>query len=198
MPIDINVLKELMAVDYSLSGPLSHVEDVPMPEPWDQRTMRSLSHIPKTRRGRKTSEEWVTEMRMAWRHIDDEHWLEKSWLADLPQVQTLAASKHGGRSIGKGLALQELLRKAVFEAQQYTTDERTHEVLLKYPRVPMGEIAKQFDVTREQLSRACSAKAAGLVVRAFQVLLSKPRQDLLKGVVITSQHRTLSSVKPPK
>lgn len=148
-------------------GPLSQVENVVFGEPFQATSVQS-GRRGVAKRGPKSASEWVTEMRNAWSQVDDEEKLVESWLAALPQVQRLAAYKYGGRSIGKGLALQELLKKAILEAQQYETDEKTREVLLIFPYMKAKEIAAKFGLRREHFSRKYSRNAARLVTRAFQ------------------------------
>jgi hypothetical protein len=174
MPLDINILKELLVVDYS-KGPLFHVEDVVIPEPLEIRPKTENNFRIKSTRGRRSAEKWLAEIRKVWRQINDEEKLGESWLSGLAQIQNLAASKYGGSQVGRGLALQEILRKAIVEAQKYTTDERIKELLMKYPRIKMEKIAGQFGLkSREHFSRLYVRKAAALIVRAFQVILSQP------------------------
>jgi hypothetical protein len=170
---DIKTIEEILSVDYSRTGPLKHVENVPIPEPIARLGRKSIPRM-KGKRGPKSDKEWVNEMRKVWRYIDDEEKLDRSWLTYLPQVQNLAGSSYGGRSVGRGRALQTLLRKAVIEAQKYTTDKKILEVLSKYPRVKMKELASQFGLkSREHFSRNYARKATILVVRAFQLLLAR-------------------------
>jgi hypothetical protein len=158
-----------------VSGPLKHVEEVEFPEPISSISKSRIDKQKISNRGRKSSEKWLTEIRRTWRYIDEEDKLSESWLAKLPQIQNLAASRYGGKELGRGLALQEVLRKAIIEAQKYSANQKIQGVLAKYPRVKMKEIAGQFGlISREHFSRNYGRKAAVLVVRAFQLLLAQP------------------------
>jgi len=91
----------------------------------------------------------------------------------LSKIQDLAVSKYGGKSVGKGLALQELLTKAVSEAQKYDMDEKTREVLSKFPQFSMKQIAVSFGLSREHFSRLYGTRAARLVTITFQRILDR-------------------------
>lgn len=104
--------------------PLKHVEDIVLPDPWPPFPLRIRRKHTKSRRGPKSIKDWTKEVRRVWGYLDDEEKLSESWLALLPPVQKLAASNYGGRTIGSGLALQELLNKALIEAQQYDMEDK--------------------------------------------------------------------------
>jgi hypothetical protein len=175
MPLDIKTIKEILSIDYSQTGPLAQVEDLIIPEPIEITPKAKNNLGMKSTRGRRSGEEWLAEIRKVWRYINEEDKLGESWLSRLPQVQDLAESKHSGRLVGRGLALQELLMEAITEARKCTTDKKIQEILLKYPSVKMKDIAGNFGLkSREHFSRLYGRKAAVLIVRAFQLLLSQP------------------------
>jgi hypothetical protein len=123
--IDAKTLERLLRL--GSDGPLKpeDVEDVILPEPWSPPLIKTRTKPMGLKRGPKSMKEWETEIRRIWGHLDDEDELAKSWLAQLPAVQKLAASNYGGRTIGCGLALQELLKKALGEVRQYDVERGT-------------------------------------------------------------------------
>lgn len=85
MEVRPEVLEELLRV--GSNGPLKNVEDVILPDPWPPIASHNHSDRTKLRRGPKSFKEWVREVRWAWRHVNDEEQLAKSWLSLLPPVQ---------------------------------------------------------------------------------------------------------------
>jgi len=129
-------------------------------------------HDARHKRGPKSFGEWVKEVRIAWRHLDSEELLAESWLASLPPVQNLAASEYGGRSIDKGVVLQQFLKKALAEAQSLEVDEKTHALFVKYPKDNITAIAGQFGLSREHFSREYVSKAARLLTKILQRVMN--------------------------
>lgn len=86
MELDPKALEELLRID-PRSGPLTEVEEIAIPEPWPPISAQSVPQGPKVKRGPKPIEDWLHEIRSAWRHIDEEDKLAESWLASLPQVK---------------------------------------------------------------------------------------------------------------
>ncbi|MBA7638106.1 hypothetical protein ES703_45757 [subsurface metagenome] len=111
--IDPEVLDKLLS--RIPDEPLRNVEGVVFPEPLPRFHMPRGLKSRGNKRGPRSRENWNEEIRRVWGHLYDEKELEKSWLAQHPVVQKLAASEHGGRTIGSGLALQALLKKALVD-----------------------------------------------------------------------------------
>jgi len=166
MTIDPEELKLLLKVN---DGPLKNVEDVILPEPLASNKRRQTG----PRRGPKSLDEWLAEIRRIWGYLRDIDELSKSWIASLQAVQDLAASRYGGRTIGQGLALQELLKKALVEVQQYDMEDKTREILKRFPDMKMREIAFQLDIDRSQMSRNYTRKAVSLLTKAFQRIIDR-------------------------
>ena len=121
----------------------------------------------------KSLDEWLAEIRRIWGYLRDIDELSKSWIASLPAIQDLAASRYGGRTIGQGLALQELLKKALIEVQQYDMEDKTREILKRFPDVKMREVASQLDIDRSQMNRNYTRKAVSLLTKAFQRIIDR-------------------------
>ena len=166
-------LKKLLNTDFSLMGPLSRVEEVVLPEPWPPISKSAARSYHGDRRGPKSFGEWQNEIRKAWGRIDDEEYLAQSWLASLRKVQDLAIDKYGGGSIGRGLALQEYLARAVSEAKKYDVDEKTRRILEQFPQFSITQIAVSFSLSREHFSRLYGTRAARLVTITFQRILDR-------------------------
>lgn len=169
--IDIapEVLVKLLSPGYH-ANQLKDVEEIviselPLISPHD------YSKGKRSRRGPKSPEDWVSEIRKCWRNLDDVDKLARSWLAFSPQIQRIAVSKYGGGIDGRGKALKELLTQALSEAKQYNTDEKTHAILSKYPDVNKTKIADEFDMSREQFSRGYVSKANKILTKAFLDIL---------------------------
>jgi len=168
--IDPEVLERLLRLDFN--GPLEHVEeivisDVPLISP------RRYSKRKKGRRGPKSFDEWVSEVRRCWTNLYDEDKLARSWIAFTPRVQKISVSKYGGGIVGRGKALKELLTQAVLEAKQYDNDEKTSAVLSKYPHITKTEIAAEFGMTREQFSRSYVSKATKILTVTFLRIIGR-------------------------
>ena len=154
-------------------GPLKNVEEIIFPEPLPR------FHIPRrlkssnSKRGPKSIEDWNKEVRSVWGHLYDTEELEKSWLAQLPTIQKLAASEHGGRTIGSGLALQALLKKALEEVLKYDMEDQTKAVLTYFPKMKIKDIASQVDLDRSSLSRRYVSRAVNLLTVVFQRLTDR-------------------------
>ncbi len=99
--------------------------------------------------------------------------LEKSWLAQLPVVQKLAAKEHGGRTIGSGLALQAVLKQALIEVQEYDIEAQTRVILTDFPTKKIVEIASLLKLDRSYLSRRYVTRAMNLLTVAFQRLIDR-------------------------
>ena len=169
--IDPEVIMKLLS--QIPDGPLKNVEEIVFPEPLPHfRKSRRLENS-KNRRGPKSIEDWNKEIRYAWGHLYDTERLEKSWLAQLPVAQKLAASEHGGRTIGSGLALQALLKKALEEVQKYDMEAQTKTVLTYFPKMKIKDVASQVDLDRSSLSRRYVSRAVNLLTVAFQRLTDK-------------------------
>ena len=166
-------MKEFLNADFPRMGLLSEVEEIVLPEPWPSISKSTAKRYQGDRRGPKSFSKWQNEVRKAWGQINDEEYLAQSWLTSLSKIQDLAVSKYGGKSVGKGLALQELLTKAVSEAQKYDMDEKTREVLSKFPQFSMKQIAVSFGLSREHFSRLYGTRAARLVTITFQRILDR-------------------------
>ncbi len=141
----------------------------------------SYSKGKRVRRGLKSPEDWVSEIRKCWTNLDELDKLARSWLAFLPQIQRIAVSKYGGGIDGRGKALQELLTQALSEAKQYKTDEKTHAVLSKYPDVDKTKIADEFHMSREQFSRVYVSKANKILTKAFMDIVHRLGKASLHG-----------------
>jgi hypothetical protein len=148
-------------------GPLKKIEGVLLPEPLRPIKLPGISNQASPKRGPRSPEDWISEIRTCWQHMDDLDRLAGSWLASLPQVQRMAVSKYGGGVDGKGKALQALLTQALSEARQYKADEKTHAVLSKYPAVEKIQIAKELHISREQFSRNYVSKANKILTNIF-------------------------------
>jgi phage baseplate assembly protein W len=99
--------------------------------------------------------------------LEDEKKLSESWLALLSPVQKLAATSYGGRTMGSGLALHELLNKALMEAQQYNMEDQTREMFKNFPRLTITEIASKSGLDRSHFSRRYRTRATELLTKAF-------------------------------
>lgn len=169
--IDPEVIMKLLS--QIPDGPLKTAEEIVFPEPL------SRFHIPRSlksrgkKRGPRSKEDWNKEIRRVWGHIFDEKELENSWLAQHPVVQKIAASEHGGRAIGSGLALQALLKKALVDAQEYDMEAQTQEILTNFPKMGINEIASQLKLDRSYLSRRYVTRAVNLLTKAFQRLVDR-------------------------
>ncbi|MBU2535377.1 MAG: hypothetical protein KKD83_04315 [Chloroflexi bacterium] len=169
--IDPEVLNKLLS--QIPDGPLKNVEEVIFPEPLPHfRIPRRLKNS-KSKRGPKSIEDWNKEVRSVWGHLYDTEELEKSWLAQLPTIQKLAASEHGGRTIGSGLALQALLKKALEEVLKYDMEDKTKAVLTYFPKMKIIDIASQVGLERSSLSRRYVSRAVNLLTVAFQRLTDR-------------------------
>ena len=156
------------------NGPLKHVGDVVLPEPWPPFPHIRLKHT-KSKRGPKSKKDWISEVRKVWGYLEDEKKLSESWLALLLAVQRLAACDYGGRTIGSGLALQELLNKALIEAQKYDMEDQTREMLNNFPRLTITEIASRTGLNRAHFSRRYVTRATELLTKAFLRVIDRPK-----------------------
>jgi hypothetical protein len=185
---DSEVIKKLLAS--VPSGQPEEVGDVELPEPWLPSQvcslLKALPHGKGTKRGPKSDKEWNAEIRKAWGHLHDEIKIAESWLASLEAVQDIAASRHGGRTIGQGLALQELLKKALVEVQQYDMEEKTREILRRFPDMKMKKIASQLGLDRSQVSRNYTRKAVSLLTKAFQRVIDQANSAPSKNLPSSS------------
>lgn len=168
--VDPEVLERMLRIGNE--GPLRTVEelvisDIPVISP---------HHLPKRkgeRRGPKSLEEWISEIRRCWTYCNDEDKLAGSWIAFVPQVQKISVSKYGGGLVGRGRAMKELLAQALQEAKKHNTDEKTLAVLSKYPHVKKREIADEFGMTREQFSRSYVSKATKILTITFLSIIGR-------------------------
>jgi len=165
------VLVKLLSPGYH-ANQLKDVEEIviselPLISPHD------YSKGKKGRRGPKSPEDWVSEIRKCWTNLDDVDKLARSWLAFSPRIQRIAISKYGGGIDGRGKALKELLTQALSEAKQYNTDEKIHAILSKYPDLNKRKIADEFHMSREQFSRGYVSKANTILTRAFLDILHR-------------------------
>lgn len=169
--IDPEVLMKLLS--RIPDEPLKNVEEVILPEPLPRFHIPRRLKSSRSKRGPKSIEDWNKEIRSVWGHLYDTEELEKSWLAQLPVVQKLAASEHGGRTIGSGLALRALLKKALIEVQQYDMEAQTRVILTNFPKMKIVEIASQLKLDRSYLSRRYVTRAINLLTMAFQRLIDR-------------------------
>ena len=165
--------KALLKLVSNVSGPLKHVEDVKLPEPLSPITPTSHPAKTNSKRGPKSIEDWTREVRKAWGNLYDVDELGKSWLAQLPVVQKLAAGKYGGRMIGSGQALQYLIKQALTLCQQYDMENETQEILKNFPKLKIVEIASKLGINRSYLSRRYMTKATSLLTKAFQRVIDQ-------------------------
>ena len=165
--------KALLKLLSIASGPLEYVEEVKFPEPLSP--LSPTAHLKQTsnKRGPKSKEDWMKKVRRDWGNMNNEEKLAESWLAQLPAVQKLAASKYGGRTIGSGLALQELLKKALAESQQYEMENQTREILNNFPKMSILEIASKLGIDRSYLSRRYVTRATSLLTKSFQRVIDR-------------------------
>ena len=163
----------LLKLISNVSGPLKNVQDVKFPEPLSP--ISPTSHPIKTnsKRGPKSSEDWTREVRKAWGNLYEVDELGKSWLAQIPAVQKLAASKYGGRMIGGGQALQYLLNQALTLCQHYEMENGTLEILKNFPKIKIVDIASQLGINRSYLSRRYMTKATSLLTIALQRVIDQ-------------------------
>lgn len=169
--IDPEVLEEFLS--RVPDGPLRNVEEIILSEPIPRFHMPRRLKSRGNKRGPRSRENWNEEIRRIWGHLFDEKELEQSWLAQHPVVQKLAASEHGGRTIGSGLALQALLKKALVDVQQYDMEAQTREILMNFPKMRINEIASQLELDRSYLSRRYVTRAVNLLTKAFQRLIDR-------------------------
>jgi hypothetical protein len=169
--VDPEVMKKLLSS--VPDGPLKDVEDVLLPEPWPPNQLPGISKHTASKRGPKSQKEWTSEVRRVWGNLHDEEKLAKSWLATLPPIQNLAASTYGSRTTGQGLALQELLKKALAEVQKYDMEDQTREILKSFPNMKMRDIASKLGLDRSHVSRDYTTKAVGLLTKTFQRVIDK-------------------------
>ena len=153
------------------NGPLKHVENVVIPDLLDCLPGLASAAPAASKRGRKSSNEWRQEMRRAWGNRDREGKLQESWLASLPPVQRLAASKYGGAYPARGMALRELLKEAQRDAEQYVSDTRIRTLLQEYPDITVKNLGEKFGLSREHVSRHYLPIAVNYLTLAFQRLL---------------------------
>jgi hypothetical protein len=153
--------------------PLKDVEDVVLPPPLETCSSVVAPGVSASKRGRRSAADWLKEISLAWGNLYREDKLQESWLASLPMVERLAASKYGGGIVGKGMALKTLLQQALSKARQQATDERVRALLTKYPNEKMTDIAAQLGLSREQVSRRYCTQAASLLVMTFQGVLEQ-------------------------
>ena len=169
--VGLEVIKKLLSS--VPDGPLKDVEDVLLPEPWHPNQLPGISKHTASKRGPKSQKEWTSEVRRVWGNLHDEEKLAKSWLATLPPIQNLAASTYGSRTTGQGLALQELLKKALAEVQKYDMEDQTREILKSFPNMKMRDIASKLGLDRSHVSRDYTTKAVGLLTKIFQSVIDK-------------------------
>lgn len=165
------VLKELLS--HVPDEPLKHVEEIILPEPWPPFPQKIRIKQVSSKRGPKSPKLWASEVRKDWGNLNDVDKLGRSWLADLPKVQRIAASKYDGGMIGRGRALKELLAQALIEAREYNTDGKTHAMLSKYPDLKIKEIAEGCGVKREHFSRLYCRKATAILTMTFQRIIGR-------------------------
>ncbi|MGD1120292.1 MAG: hypothetical protein ABR886_12565 [Dehalococcoidales bacterium] len=157
----------------NVSGPLTHVEDVKLPKPLSPISPTSRPARTNAKRGPKSVEDWIREIRKAWGNLYEVDELGKSWLAQIPAVQKLAAGKYGGRMIGSGQALQYLLNQVLTLCQHYEMENGTMEILKNFPKLKLVEIASQLGINRSYLSRRYMTKASSLLTKAFQRVIDQ-------------------------
>jgi hypothetical protein len=154
-------------------GPLINVEEVIIPEPLPHFRSPSRRKSSGSKRGPRSIIEWNKEIRNAWGHLYDVDELEKSWLAQLPMVQKLAAKEYGGRTVGSGLALQAVLKQALIDVQEYDMEPQTRMILTDFPKKKIVEIASELKLDRSYLSRRYVTRAVSLLTVASQRLTDK-------------------------
>ncbi len=152
----------------NVSGPLKNVQDVKFPEPLSPISPTTYPTKTSSKRGPKSIEDWNREVRKTWGNLYEVDELGKSWFAQIPAIQKLAAGKYGGRTLGSGLALQDILKQALAESQKYDTENETQEILKNFPRLKIIDIASKLGLNRSYLSRRYMTKATSLLTKTFQ------------------------------
>jgi hypothetical protein len=172
---DINIDPEILIKLLSPipNGPLKNVEEVIVPEPLPHLRLPSRKKSSGSKRGPRSIQDWNKEIRNVWGYLYDIDKLEKSWLAQLPVAQRLAAKEYGGRTIGSGFALQALLKKALINVQQYDMETQTRVILKDFPKKKIIKIASELNLDRSYLSRRYVTRAIGLLTVAFQNIIDK-------------------------
>jgi len=169
--IDIETLMKLLSP--VPDGPLKNVEEVIIPEPLPSLRLSRRIKSSGSKRGPRSIKDWNKEIRHAWGYLYDIEKLEKSWLAQLPLIQKLAAKEHGGRTIGSGLALQAVLKQALVEVQKYDMEPQTRVILTDFPKKKIVEIASELKLDRSYLSRRHVTRAISLLTIAFQRIMDR-------------------------
>lgn len=169
--IDPEVIMKLLS--QIPDGPLINVEDVIIPEPLPRFSILSRMKSSRSKRGPRSIKDWNKEIRTVLGHLYDIEVLEKSWLAQLPMVQKLAAKEHGGRTIGSGLALQAVLKQALIDVQEYDMEPQTRVILTDFPKKKIIEIASELKLDRSYLSRRYVTRAISILTVAFQRIIDR-------------------------
>lgn len=155
------------------NGPLKNVEEVIVPEPLPRLRLSNRIKSSGSKRGPRSIKDWNKEIRTVLGHLYDIEVLEKSWLAQLPMVQKLAAKEHGGRTIGSGLALQAVLKQALIDVQEYDMEPQTRVILTDFPKKKIIEIASELKLDRSYLSRRYVTRAISILTVAFQRIIDR-------------------------
>lgn len=170
--IDPEILERILQ---PTDGPLKNVEGIEFLKPLSVNLSKYTEKII-TNRGPRSTEERINEIRKDWRNINNEDKLQKSWLSSLPQIESRAASQYGGAAIGRGIALSDVLQKALEEAKKRNPDKVIMVILTKYPETSQEKIGSEFNLSREIINRNYMPKAAKLLTLAFQYVLEHDDQ----------------------
>ena len=141
----------------------------PKSEPEPERRNRS-----RTRPGRRPKEPLIKQVEQAYSHLHDLDWLEKSRLAQLPEVQERVDSKH---PMPEAQTLRRLLMAAAQQIVQVLSDVPDKAEVRTFLEMYLDgknvtEIARELGKTREWVSKAYRKEAWTLAGTQFIKLIS--------------------------
>ncbi|NQT73102.1 MAG: hypothetical protein HQ553_10115 [Chloroflexi bacterium] len=139
------------------------------------------------RRGPKSFDERVNWIAITLRNLGDLIALEDSPLANLPFVEA-AATIYSNRCYARGIALRDMLRRALDEIIQETREDGLSiisQVLQGIrDRKTLTGIAEELGLSREHVSRVYAKRGFELVTRRFletgEQCQSKPEHQLIR------------------